>query len=333
MKYLLPLIALSLPLMSPAAEEKTSGPKEYVERFDPAFDRLVAPEAVVERLAAGFRWSEGPVWYQGAVLFSDVPENVVYRWAEGMTQAEVFLKPSGLIEPSPAFREPGSNGLAVDRQGRLLLCQHGERRVARFENGKFTTLAERYDGKRLNTPNDLAVRKSGEVYFTDPPYGFKEVNESPLKELAWHGVYRVATDGTVTLLTKTINYPNGIAFSPDEKTLYVGSTEDGFPHLQAFDVQADGTLANERLFFDARPLSKNGAPGSCDGLKVDHAGNLWTSGPGGILVLTPAGQLIGRINTGVPTANCAWGDDGSVLYITANNRLLRVKTLTKGAGW
>lgn len=333
MKRILPLIGLVLPLMSFAMNEKGSAATEHIERFDPAFDRLMAADARVERLAEGFRWSEGPVWFEGALLFSDVPENVVYRWAEGMTRAEVFLKPSGLLQPSPAFREPGANGLAVDRQGRLLLCQHGERRVARYENGKFTAVADRFDGKRLNTPNDLAVRKSGEVYFTDPPYGFKEVNDSPLRELAWHGVYRVATDGKVTLLTRSINYPNGIAFSPDEKTLYVGSTENGFPHIQAFDVQADGTLANERLFFDGRPHSTKDAPGSCDGMKVDRDGNVWTSGPGGILVITPAGKLIGRINTGVPTANCAWGGDGSVLYITANNRLLRVQTLTRGAGW
>lgn len=319
--------------MSFAADSKPASSGGFIERFDPAFDRLVAADARVEKLSEGYRWSEGPVWYQGAVLFSDVPNNVVYRWAEGMKEAEVFLKPSGLLTEKPGFREPGSNGLAVDAQGRLLLCQHGERRVARYEGGKFTSLAERIDGQRLNTPNDLAVRKSGEIYFTDPPYGFEGVDDSPMKELDYHGVYRLATDGKVTLLAKTIKYPNGIAFSPDEKVLYVSSTENGNPHLQAFDVQADGTLANERLFFDARPLSSKESPGSCDGFKVDRDGNVWASGPGGILVITPAGKMIGRINTGVPTANCGWGDDGSTLYITANKALVRVKTTTKGAGW
>jgi gluconolactonase len=304
-----------------------------IERFDPGFDRLISADTKVEKLAEGFRWAEGPVWYGGAIVFSDVPANTAYRWKDGMTEAGVFLKPSGLMEPNPAFREPGSNGLACDAQGRLLLCQHGERRVARYENGKFTTLAERYEGKRFNTPNDLAVRRSGEIYFTDPPYGFKEVDASPLRELPWHGVYRIAHDGQVTLLVKTIRYPNGIAFSPDEKILYVGSTEDANGHIEAFDVLPDGTLANQRVFFDARPLSKPDAPGSCDGMKIDREGNVWTSGPGGILVITPAGKLIGRINTGVPTANCNWGDDGGTLYITANHFLLRVKTLTKGAGW
>jgi gluconolactonase len=317
---------------SPSAE--TLGPVGTIERLDPTMDELLAPNAVLEKIAEGFTWSEGPVWIDGALLFSDVPKNVVYRWKPGTTTAEIFLKPSGQLTPAPGFREPGSNGLARDRQGHLLLCQHGERRVARYENGRFTSIADHYAGKRLNTPNDLVVRRSGEIYFTDPPYGFEKVNEDPKKEMAWHGVYRVAADGTVSLLTKSINYPNGIAFSPDEKTLYIGSTEDGFPHIMAFDVSTDGTLANERLFFDARPLSKPDAPGSCDGMKVDRQGNVWTTGPGGLLVITPQGKLVGRLRTGVPTANCAWGDaDGGTLYITANHFLLRLKTKTTGAGW
>jgi len=331
MKHKLPRIVFFLSLLwaSLRAEEF----KGRIERFDPAFDKLVAADAKIEKLAEGFTWSEGPVWFEGEVIFSDVPQNTAYRWKEGMTTAEVFLKPSGLMEPNPAFREPGSNGLTVDHQGRLLLCQHGERRIARYADGKFTVIADRFEGKRFNSPNDLAVRKNGEIYFTDPPYGLDKGDASPLKETPWHGVYRVAADGTVTLLTKAMKFPNGIAFSPDEKILYVGSTEDGNPHIMAFDVQADGTLANERMFFDARPLSKPDLPGSCDGMKIDRDGNVWTAGPGGILVLTPAGKLIGRLNTGVPTANCNWGDDGSTLYIAANHFLLRVKTRTKGNGW
>lgn len=308
-----------------------------IERFDPALDRLIAADAPVEKLAEGFQWAEGPVWLAGALVFSDVPKNTAYRWKEGMTAAEIFLKPSGLLladaDARAAFREPGSNGLALDSQGRLLLCQHGERRIARWENGKFTSVADRFDGKRFNTPNDLAVQRSGEIYFTDPPYGFREVDDSPLRELPWHGVYRVATDGAVTLLTKTIRYPNGIAFSPDEKTLYVGSTENGNPHIVAFDVQPDGTLAKERMFFDARPMLATGLQGGCDGMKIDRDGNVWTTGPGGVLVIDAKGKLLGRIATGVPTANCGWGDDGGTLYITANHFLLRVKTTTKGAGW
>lgn len=316
-----------------AADKSPHAFNGRIERFDPAFDKLVAAEAKIEKLAEGFTWSEGPVWLNGEVIFSDVPENTAYRWKPGMAKAEVFLKPSGLLTPKPGFREPGCNGLTRDAQGRLLLCQHGERRVARYENGKFTSLADRYDGKRFNSPNDLVVKKNGDIYFTDPSYGLEGINESPLKELPFNGVYRVAKDGRVTLLTKTLTFPNGIAFSPDEKILYVGVSDTKATRLVAFDVAADGTIKNERTFFDAQPLVKGNDKGLVDGLKVDREGNVWSSAPGGIIVLSPAGKLLGRINTGEPTANCNWGDDGSTLYITANMFLVRVKTKTKGAGW
>ena len=327
------LLLLLAPLLAGAAEPKPHVFHGRIERRDPAFDRLVAPDASFEKLAEGFTWAEGPVWLDGGLIFSDVPQNIAYRWQPGLTRAEVFLKPSGLLTPAPGFREPGSNGLAHDAQGRLLLCQHGERRIARYEHGQFTAIADRFEGKRFNSPNDLAVRKNGDIYFTDPPYGLEKGNDSPLKELPFHGVYRVSPDGKVTLLAKDMLFPNGIGFSPDEKILYVGSTEPRTPHVAAFDVRADGTLANERMFFDAVPLLKDGARNGCDGMKVDREGNVWTTGPGGVLVVSPAGKLLGVLNTGEPTANCGWGDDGSTLYITANRYLLRVKTLTKGAGW
>ncbi|MGH7946035.1 MAG: SMP-30/gluconolactonase/LRE family protein [Opitutaceae bacterium] len=334
MKRLPPLlVAALLPFIAMAAEKKASVFNGRIERVDPTFDKLVATDAKLEKLAEGFAWSEGPVWLKGELIFSDVPENVAYRWRPGMTKAGVFLKPSGLLTPQPGFREPGSNGLTLDRQGRLLLCQHGERRVARYENGTFTSLADRYDGKRFNSPNDLAVRKNGDIYFTDPSYGLEGINESPLKELSFNGVYRVASDGKVTLLTKTLTFPNGIAFSPDEKILYVGVSDSKATRVVAYDVAADGTINNERTFFDAQPLLKDGNKGLVDGLKIDRDGNVWSSGPGGILVISPAGKLLGRLNTGQATANCNWGDDGSTLYITAHMFLVRVKTKTKGAGW
>lgn len=304
-----------------------------IERFEPAFDRLVAPGATIEKLAEGFNWSEGPVWHEEAVLFSDVPENVIYRWREGRVAAEVYLRPSGLLNPTPGFREPGSNGLARDLQGRLLVCQHGERRVARYEGGRLVAVADRFEGRRFNSPNDLAVRRNGDIYFTDPPYGLDKLNDSPLKELPYNGVYRVAADGRVTLLTKSLTFPNGIGFSPDERTLYVAVSDGRAPRIVAYDVRPDGTLAGERTFFDALPLRAPGIRGSCDGLKVDREGNLWATGPGGVLVISPAGKLLGRINTGQATGNCCWGGDGSVLYITADMFLLRVQTRTKGAGW
>ena len=324
------LSAFSLPgLTAHGAEpEKFNG---HIDRYDAAFDHLIAPDAKIEFLAQGFTWAEGPVWMGDSLLFSDVPQNTAYRWKPGQTKAEVFLQPSGLLTPNPAFREPGSNGLARDAQGRLLLCQHGERRVARYADGKFTALADHFDGKRFNSPNDLALRTNGDIYFTDPPYGLDGGDKSPLREMTYHGIFRVRTDGQVTLLSDKIRFPNGIAFSPDQKILYIGST-DTPTKIYAFDVQADGTLANQRVFYDPQPLITAADHGGCDGMKVDRVGNIWSSGPGGILVLSPAGKLLGRIYTGVPTANCGWGDDGGTLYITANHFLLRIRTLVKGTG-
>ena len=334
MKRVLPLLVASvLPIFIMAAEEKPHAFNGRIERFDPAFDQLIAPNAKLEKLAEGFTWSEGPVWLNGELIFSDVPENIAYRWKPGMAKAEVFLKPSGLLTPQPGFREPGSNGLTRDAEGRLLMCQHGERRVARFENGRFTVIADRYEGKRFNSPNDLCLRKNGDIYFTDPSYGLEGINNSPLKELPFNGVYRVDKAGKVTLLTKDLTFPNGIAFSPDEEILYVGVSDSKATRIVAYDVSADGTLTKERTFFDAQPLLKGNDKGLVDGLKVDRSGNVWSSGPGGILVISPQGKLLGRLNTGEATANCNWGEDGSTLYITADMFLVRVKTKTKGAGW
>ena len=330
MKFTLSILALgaSATLAADALEFKGG-----IERLDPAFDALVAPAAQVEKLAEGFNWSEGPTWFEGAVVFSDVPENIAFRWKEGMKSAEVFLKPSGMTTPTPGFREQGSNGLSRDAQGRLLLCMHGDRRIARWEKGTFTTLADRFDGKKFNSPNDLAVRKNGDIYFTDPPYGLDKGNESPLKEQPFNGVYRVNPAGKVTLVTSDINAPNGIAFSPNEKILYIAVSDGAAPRVMAYDVLPSGSVENGRVFFDAKTAKKDGDKGSCDGMKVDARGNVWATGPGGVLVISPEGKLLGRILTGQATGNCCWGDDGSTLYITADMFLLRVKTLTKGAGW
>jgi gluconolactonase len=305
-----------------------------IERLDPALDQLIAPEAKVEKLAEGFNWSEGPAWFEQSVVFSDVPENVIFRWKEGQTAATQFLKPSGLLTPQPGFREPGSNGLAVDAQGRLLLCQHGERRIARLEkDGTQTALADRFEGKRFNSPNDLAIRRNGEIYFTDPPYGMEGGDRSPLKELAWNGVYRLDSAGKVSLLIKDLTFPNGIGFSPDERTLYVAVSDGKAPRVMAYEVQADGSVGAGRVFIDALPLGNKDRRGSCDGLKVDAAGNVFATGPGGVLIYSAAGKHLGTILTGQATGNCAWGDDGSTLYICADAFLCRVKTRTRAAHW
>ncbi|MBM3890887.1 MAG: SMP-30/gluconolactonase/LRE family protein, partial [Verrucomicrobia bacterium] len=224
---LIPIIAALL-LLSCSSQQPVIGTLGTIERLDPALDKLIPPGAVIEKLAEGFDWSEGPVWLpaESCLLFSDVPRNTVYKWKAG-AGVSVFLKPSGYTgPPMPGQREPGSNGLTFDAEGRLVLCEHGDRRVARLEkNGRKTTLADRFEGKRFNSPNDLVFKSNGDLYFTDPPYGLPKLNNDPAKEIPFNGVYRLAKDGTLTLLTKEMTFPNGLAFSPDEKTLYVANSD------------------------------------------------------------------------------------------------------------
>jgi gluconolactonase len=304
-----------------------------IERHDDRLDRILPRDARMERLAEGYDWSEGPVWVRdgGYLLFSDVPQNTVFRWKEG-AGASVFLKPSGYTGQASRGGEPGSNGLVLDPQGRLVLCQHGDRRVARRDGDRFVTLADRYQGKRFNSPNDAVYKSNGDLYFTDPPYGLLGQNNDPAKELAFNGVYRLAKDGTVTLLTREMTFPNGIAFAPDEKTLYVANSDPKKAIWMAFPVDDDGTLGKGRVFFDATRWagSKKGLP---DGMKVDRAGNLFATGPGGVLIFDPDGSHLGTLATGEATANCGFGDDGSTLYITADMYLCRLRVKTRGQGF
>jgi gluconolactonase len=314
-----------------SADRKTIG---RVERADPRLDRLVPRDAVIEVLAEGMRWSEGPVWDRaaGRLLFSDVPNNVVHAWSEkdGLSS---FLKPSGYTGPEGGGgREPGANGLAFDAQGRLILCQHGDRRISRLEDGKLVTLVDRFEGKRFNSPNDLVLAADGSIYFTDPPYGLTKTFDDPGREIGWNGVYRLAPEGRLSVVVKDLRAPNGIGLSPDGRMLYVGQSDPDRPVVMAYDLAKDGSVSGSRVFFDTTPLRKNG-PGAPDGLKVDREGNVFTTGPGGVLVLTAGGEYLGTIVTGVPTANCGFGDDGATLYITANDKLCRVRTTTKGLGF
>ena len=299
---------------------------------DSNFFTLIDLSAPIQKLASGFDWSEGPVWIKdgGYLVFSDVPSNTVYRWKEG-EGVSVYLKPSGYTGSTPRAGEPGSNGLTTDSQGRLVLCEHGDRRVGRVEkDGRHVTLADKFNGKRFNSPNDLAYKSNGDLYFTDPPYGLEKNMDDPKKEIPFQGVYRLKPSGELTLLTDQMSRPNGIAFSPDEKTLYVANSDPKRAVWMAFDVKPDGTIANGRVFFDATSLVGPNKKGLPDGLKVDKAGNLFATGPGGVFVFSPGGKHLGTINTGEATANVGWGGDGTVLYITADMFLGRIKTKTRG---
>lgn len=310
-----------------------------VERHDPALDKLIPANAKLEVIGEGFEWCEGPAWVKSGnfLLFSDIPNNAVMKW-DAKSGVKQYLKPAGYTGKDPRGGESGSNGLTTDREGRLILCQHGDRRVARldskYDNPKpnYVTIADRYNGKRFNSPNDAVVHSSGAIYFTDPPYGLEKNMDDPAKELEFQGVYRIAPDGKVTLLTKELERPNGIALSPDEKTLYVANSDDVRNIVVAFPIKADGTLGEVREIFDARELIKQ-RPGSCDGLTVDQQGNVFVTVPGGVAILSPAGKHLGTLVTNDRTANVEFGEDGSTLFICANHNLLRIRTTTKGVGY
>lgn len=305
-----------------------------VVREDPAFDDLIPRDARIEVLASGFEWAEGPIWISDGdhLLFSDIPNNSIFKWseAEGLS---LWMKPSGYTGVVDYGAEPGSNGLTLDASGRLVLCEHGDRRVSLLTRGggKFT-LADRYQGRRLNSPNDVVMKSDGSFYFTDPPYGLPNRWDDPLRELDFCGVYRRSTGGELTLLHSELSRPNGLAFSPDERTLYVANSDPDRAIWKSFPVLDDGTLGEGVVFADVTDLA-GALPGLPDGMKVDGHGNLFATAPGGVHVYRPDGVLLGRIDPGVATANCAWGNDGRTLYLASDMYLCRIRTNTLGAGW
>jgi gluconolactonase len=335
----LPLaLVVCLPLL--AADDTKKPTIGTIERHDDAFDDLIPKGATLEKLAGGFAWTEGPAWVKkgGFLLFSDIPNNAVIKYKDG-EKTSVYLKPSGYMGKRTDYMEPGSNGLLIDPEGRLVLMEHGDRRVSRLALGKKPedkeTLADKYDGKRLNSPNDGVFAKNGDLYFTDPPYGRMLKGKPwvfPEREMDFCGVYRLAKDGKLTLLTKEMSYPNGIALSPDEKKLYVANSDPKRAIWMEFPIKDDGSLGKGKVFFDTTSWvgKKKGLP---DGLKVDAKGNLFATGPGGVLVFTPEGKHLGTIATGVNTGNCVFGDDGSTLYVMCDKEIGRIKTKTKGLGF
>ncbi len=319
----------------PRAEQASSSESDFGETYplqvlDSAVLELIAAEAQLESLASGFVWSEGPLWLpeQQQLLFSDVPRNLIYAWREGDSTATPWLMPSGYTDPEPYPGEPGSNGLALDTAGQLLLCQHGDRRVARMmvpidaATPTFQTLAARYQGQRLNSPNDLCLNRKGQIFFTDPPYGLPEGVDDARRELDFQGVYRIDPDGSLTLLIDSLSRPNGIALAPDEKTLYVANSDPSQALWMAYRLDDEGNILSGNLFYDATAEVGSQQPGLPDGLKVDARGNLLATGPGGLWIFAPNGKLLGRLHTGLPTSNCALAP--GYLYLTADSLLLRV---------
>jgi gluconolactonase len=298
-----------------------------IERASPGLDGIVPDDARLEQIAAGFEFTEGPVWSaaDGALLFSSPNTNVIYRWTPGTGAVTVFNANSGYTGVDIGrFGQPGSNGLTFDPDGRLVMCQHGNRRVLRVEpHGNTTVLADRFEGGRLNSPNDLVCRSDGSVYFTDPPFGLPEMFDDPDRELGFSGVFRIAPDGAVSLLDDSLTGPNGIAFSPDEKHLYVGNWDPERKIVKRYEVSESGDVSNGEVFFDM-----TGAPGedAIDGIKVDQAGNLYVCGPGGIWVLSSDGEHHGTLELPEDPHNLAWGDeDARTLYVTALTGVYRIR--------
>ena len=297
-------------------------------RLDPAFDTLVPQDARIEKVAGGFTFIEGPLWRPSNVLwFSDVVGNVVRQWAPDGT-VTVILQPGGYDGNSlPAGVFIGPNRMTADKDGAVLLCQHGNRRIVRISpDMKVTTLVDKFEGKKLNSPNDLVFRSDGSLYFTDPPYGLPKADDDPMKELQFNGVYRLA-GGKLQLLIKDLTRPNGIAFSPDEKILYVANSDEKRRLWMRYDVAADGSVSNGKVFADVTAEKEEGLP---DGMKVDSIGNVYGTGPGGLWVFSPEGKHLGTIKPPEQPANCGWGDDGKSLYITARTSLYRIKLAVAG---
>ena len=317
------LILINLPVIS---QDKFIG---SVERLSPEIDNLIEKSAKIEILADGFEWSEGPVWSSqlNSVLFSDVPENVIYSWNEDKGLG-TFTRPIGYSGKVPNLKKAGTNGLTIDANGNLIICMHGDRKITRLEKlniNRKVTLVNSFDGNLLNSPNDLVYDSEGNLYFTDPPYGLLEGDNDKLKEIEFNGVYKVSPNGDIKVLVKNLTRPNGISISNDEKTLYVANSDKNNPVIMQYDLSEGGAI-NPSIFFDGRELTKKDI-GLFDGLKVHPTGNVFATGPGGVLVIKENGDHIGTIRTEVRTANCAFDENFQYLYMTSDMFLTRIKLL------
>jgi gluconolactonase len=302
-----------------------------IERVDAALDALIDTAATAEIIAEGLEWSEGPLWVEKhrMLLFSDVPRDTVFKWTEAKGK-ELYLTPSGYTGSVPRGGEMGSNGLTLDREGRLVLCQCGNRQMARMEAALdkpqpiYQTLAASYNGKRFNSPNDVVYNTKGELYFTDPPYGLEKGMDDPKKEIPFQGVYKVTTAGEVVLVTDTLTRPNGLAFLPGEKTLLVANSDPDKPNWYAFEFDSSDSIISSRVFYSATGYDQS-LKGLPDGLKIDKQGNVFATGPGGVWIFNSSGKLLGKIKFDLATSNIALSPDEKTMYITNHSNVLRLK--------
>lgn len=312
-----------------------SSPKEEnsygrIERLDPALDAIISPDAKIEIIADSLVWSEGPLWLEAEqkLIFSDVPQNLIYQWSEGKGKS-IYLKPSGYTSDVVRGGETGSNGLALDNAGDLLLCQHGDRRIARMvaptNNPKpeFISITDRFKEKKYNSPNDLAVHSSGAVFFTDPPYGLEKQMEYVDKQLSFEGVYVVDYKKT-RLLIDSLTYPNGVALSPDEKKMYVAVSDPEKATWYEYSLSDSLTILSGKVFYDATSFVA-GNKGLPDGMKVDSNGNIFATGPGGVWIFDSTGKVLGKILVPEATSNCALTPNGKTLFVTNDMYILRIK--------
>lgn len=300
------------------------------ERIDPELESIIGPDATVSIIAEGFDWTEGPLWIesQKMLLFSDIPQNSIYKWTAEKGK-ELYLKPSGYTGAAPRGGETGSNALILNSKGQLVLCQHGDRRMAVMNapveapKADFTTITDNYNGKKFDSPNDAVYRSNGDLFFTDPPYGMEKNAADPLKEAPYQGIYKVSTGGKITLLIDSITRPNGIAFLPGEKTLLIANSDSLRVKWYAYDIDENDSLINGRIFYDATEASKTDK-GMPDGLKVDRNGNIFATGPGGIWIFNKSGKVLGKIRIDGLASNVTFADDERTLYVTADMYVLKV---------
>jgi gluconolactonase len=322
-------LILSLLISTSCMAQTTYKTIGTLERYDDALDKIVSKDAKAEIITDGFLWAEGPCWIEKhkMLLFSDVRRNTVFKWTEAKGK-EVYLTPSGYTGSVPRGGEMGSNGLTLDNKGNLVLCQDGDRKMSRMDapldkpEAKFVTLADKWDGKKFNSPNDAVFNSKGELYFTDPPYGLVTGSDNdPAKEIKFNGVYKVKKNGEVILLLDSLTRPNGIAFFPGEKKILIANSDPQKPNWYIYDVDGD-KLKNGRIFYSAAGVRGAGLP---DGFRIDKKGNVYSAGPGGLHIFNKEGKLLGKLIVPGPTSNCSFSGDQKTLYITNNNQVLRLK--------